>query len=174
MHLGLLIRDAWYTRNFADKLRIWFMPLGWRPADVLNRFPVYKIEDVFSYEKYDTKEPALLKCWYAIQFMVVMIFVTYLFANIQFVGLPQMFWYGGFIFLSIYAFTEQMDHSLSAPWFEGIKLIFGSLLIFISGDWFGASALWVGIPYLIVGYLSFSFILSILIYRSDKKSAIKV
>ncbi len=174
MHLGLLIRDAWYTRNFADKLRIWFMPLGWRPADVQNRFPVYKIEDVFSYEKYDTKEPVLLKCWYAIQFMVVLIFVTYLFANIQFIGLPQMFLYGGFIFLSVYAFTEQMDRSLAAPWFEGIKLIFGSLLIYISGDWFGASALWVGIPYLIVGYLSFSFILSILIYRSAKNSAIKV
>lgn len=26
--------DAWHTRSWRDKLRIWFMPTGWRPADV--------------------------------------------------------------------------------------------------------------------------------------------
>lgn len=26
--------DAWHTRRWWDKLRIWFMPTGWRPADM--------------------------------------------------------------------------------------------------------------------------------------------
>ncbi|MEZ4789656.1 MAG: sterol desaturase family protein [Flavobacteriales bacterium] len=26
--------DAWHTRSWWDKLRIWFMPTGWRPADL--------------------------------------------------------------------------------------------------------------------------------------------
>lgn len=29
-----LVSDAWRTRSWRDKLRIWFMPTGWRPADV--------------------------------------------------------------------------------------------------------------------------------------------
>lgn len=34
-----LFKDAWYTRSFADKLRVFLKPPGWRPADVAARFP---------------------------------------------------------------------------------------------------------------------------------------
>lgn len=34
-----LAHDSWHTRNWPDKLRIWFKPPGWRPADVAQRFP---------------------------------------------------------------------------------------------------------------------------------------
>ncbi|MDM7950945.1 lysoplasmalogenase family protein [Hydrogenophaga sp.] len=34
-----LARDSWHTRRWADKLRVWFRPPGWRPADVSQRFP---------------------------------------------------------------------------------------------------------------------------------------
>ena len=116
----------------------------------------------------------LVKCWFAFQLLMVLMFLTYWFANIQSIGLNQMFWYGSFIFLSIYAITEQMDHSLTAPWFEGLRLAFGVLVIVFTGDWFGVSAFWTGAPFLIVTYLTFSFILSVLIYRSDKNSSITV
>ena len=46
MHMWLLIKDAWHTQNLVDKFKIWFMPLGWRPLDVSEKYPVYKIEDV--------------------------------------------------------------------------------------------------------------------------------
>ncbi len=34
-----LLKDSWHTRSWADKLRVWFKPPGWRPADVARRFP---------------------------------------------------------------------------------------------------------------------------------------
>ena len=34
-----LARDSWHARNWIDKLRVWFKPPGWRPADVAARFP---------------------------------------------------------------------------------------------------------------------------------------
>jgi alkylglycerol monooxygenase len=34
-----LAKDAWHARSWADKLRVWFKPPGWRPADVAARFP---------------------------------------------------------------------------------------------------------------------------------------
>ncbi|MEL6257067.1 MAG: sterol desaturase family protein, partial [Bacteroidota bacterium] len=54
MHVWLLMKDAWRANSWWDKLRIWFMPLGWRPEDVKEKYPVYKIEDVYNYEKYDS------------------------------------------------------------------------------------------------------------------------
>lgn len=34
-----LAKDAWRARRWRDKLRVWFAPPGWRPADVVERFP---------------------------------------------------------------------------------------------------------------------------------------
>ncbi|AMO23593.1 hypothetical protein GCM10027034_38690 [Ramlibacter solisilvae] len=34
-----LAKDCWHARSWADKLRVWFKPPGWRPADVAARFP---------------------------------------------------------------------------------------------------------------------------------------
>jgi hypothetical protein len=34
-----LALDAWRARSWADKLRVWLKPPGWRPADVAARWP---------------------------------------------------------------------------------------------------------------------------------------
>lgn len=34
-----LAHDSWHARRWGDKLRVWFKPPGWRPADVAERFP---------------------------------------------------------------------------------------------------------------------------------------
>ncbi|MDI1274348.1 lysoplasmalogenase family protein [Polaromonas sp.] len=34
-----LAKDSWHASNWGDKLRVWFKPPGWRPADVAARFP---------------------------------------------------------------------------------------------------------------------------------------
>lgn len=34
-----LLKDSWHARSWADKVRVWFKPPGWRPADVAARFP---------------------------------------------------------------------------------------------------------------------------------------
>lgn len=34
-----LVRDAWHTRRWRDKLGVWFKAPGWRPDDVAARFP---------------------------------------------------------------------------------------------------------------------------------------
>jgi uncharacterized membrane protein YhhN len=46
-----LLKDSWLTRSWADKLRVWFKPPGWRPADVAARFaaPAFDIAQVQRY-----------------------------------------------------------------------------------------------------------------------------
>lgn len=34
-----LAHDSWHARRWADKMRVWLKPPGWRPADVAARFP---------------------------------------------------------------------------------------------------------------------------------------
>jgi alkylglycerol monooxygenase len=34
-----LAQDSWHASRWGDKLRVWFKPPGWRPADVAARFP---------------------------------------------------------------------------------------------------------------------------------------
>ncbi len=158
-HLWLLIKDAWRAADWRDKLRIWFMPTGWRPADVEARFPVPKIEDPYHFEKYETKASFALHTWTWIQFMAVISLVFYFFANIGRIETQNLFIYGGFIFLSIYSYTEMMDKNRYALAWETAKNTIGLGLIYATGDWFGANKLMPSAT----GIISVYFVLSTLI-----------
>ncbi|MEP6926185.1 MAG: sterol desaturase family protein [Ginsengibacter sp.] len=173
IHLWLLIKDAWHTKMWKDKLRIWLMPTGWRPDDVAEKFPVYKIEDVYNFEKYSTQYSPALLTWSWVQLTMLLITISYLFANIAAIGTPGIFFYGLFIFLNVYAYSELMDRNRYAFFWEMIKNIIGCAIIYKTGDWFGASIFFAGINYLIVAW----FIVSTLVtawfvfidFRSEKK-----
>ena len=47
-----LAHDSWHARHWTDKLKVWFMPPGWRPADVAQRFPKPPF-DLRRVERYD-------------------------------------------------------------------------------------------------------------------------
>lgn len=156
-HLWLLIKDAWRAKNVKDKFRIWFMPTGWRPADVAEKYPVYKIADVYHFEKYNPPTSNNLYVWAWLQVAVTLLFVSYLFGNIGEIGTPQMFFYGAFVFLHVYAYSELMDKHKYALLWELIKCTFGAGIIIYYGDWFGASKFISWINVAIIGYFIFSF-----------------
>ncbi len=169
IHLGLLIKDAWRTKNWKDKFRIWFMPTGWRPSDVAVNYPVFKIEDVYHFEKYDTKNSTLFDIWVWIQLFVLFAFVSHFFAHIADISSPGMFIYGGFLFLFVYAYTEQMDKSNIGWIWEIAKSSSGFCIIFLTGDWFGANKYYGGISLLIAVYLFLSTLLSFYFQITEAK-----
>lgn len=161
MHLWLLIKDAWHAKNWKDKLRIWFMPTGWRPTDVAEKFPVYKIEDVYHFEKYDTGHSKPMIIWSWIQLAATLLFISYLFGNIAAIGSPDMFIYGTFVFIQVYAYTETMDRSKYAWIWEGLKMIVGLSILIQNNDWFGLSQYTsLAIP-ILSGYFVISFFVSV-------------
>jgi len=160
-HLFLLISDAWRTQNWNDKLRIWFMPTGWRPADVAEKYPVYKIEDVYDFEKYNPVSSKALQTWSFMQLFILLGFISYLFGNLASIGSPGIFLYGLFIFAYIYAMTELMDGNPNAYIWEGIKLVIGVYLIMNTNGWFGAEKLFQYIPHIVFAYLLAAMYLSI-------------
>lgn len=160
-HIWLLIKDAWRTKRGWDKCRIWFMPTGWRPADVAEKYPVEKIENVFDFDKYDPKASTALHIWCWFQLVALLLFISYLFGNIAAVGIPNMFIYGGFIFLFVYALTELMDRHVWCIFFETIKAGFGIWFINYFGDWFGTDNLIRGISNWIVVYFIISWLVTL-------------
>lgn len=157
MHLWLLIKDAWRAEKLEDKFKIWFMPLGWRPADIAEKFPVEKIKDVYTYQKYNPANAKGLIGWSWFQLVALLLFISYLFGNLASIGTPNIFLYGAFIFLTIYALTDLMDNNFSSIYWEGVRGAFGIYLIVANGDWFGANNFVNGISNVLIAY----FILSI-------------
>jgi|SRR6218665_3230593 len=159
-HVWLMIQDTWRTESWSEKLKLWFKPTGYRPADVADRFPVYKIANVYDFQKYTTAAPPGFKAWCWFQLLMLLFFVSYLFGNIA--GIKEIdtgliFWYGGFIFLSVYALTDLMDGNLSSIAWEILRSGSGIWFLISRKDWFGASAYIPSIVYILAGY----FILSI-------------
>ncbi len=152
-HLSLLMKDAWYTNSWIDKLRIWFMPTGWRPADVAEKYPIEIITDPYSYEKYDPQVSRLLHIWSWVQFILANIFITHMLMYFADIGFPDLFYYGAFLFMMIYAYSALMDKETSAIWFEIIKSAYGLWLVYTMGDWFGLSVAMPWSTILIVVYL---------------------
>ena len=159
MHLWLLIKDAWHAQNLKDKFRIWFMPTGWRPADVAEKYPVYKISDVYHFNKYDTKGNTAFHAWAWVQITLTLLFISYLFGNIKLINDLNSFYiyiYGAFVFIMVYAYTELMDRNPYALFWEAAKNIFGFYILYSQSDWFGAKQFFPYIHFVLAGY----FILS--------------
>ena len=155
-HLWLLIKDAWRTNSVKDKFRIWFMPTGWRPADVEEKYPVHKISDVYHFNKYDPRASSGLHAWCWVQLIALLLFISYFFANIATIGKPEIFIYGGFVFLFVYALTELMDRQEGAIIWEALKMAFGLYALYHSG-WFGAASQYPWVNGLLATYFVLSF-----------------
>jgi hypothetical protein len=152
LHLWLLFKDAWLTKSWKDKFRVWFMPTGWRPADVAATAPVFKIDNVYDFEKYDTVYSKSFLAWTWFQTVLLLLFVSYLFGNIASIGIPGIYIYGTFIFLFVYAFSELMDRNRYAVVWEILKAAAGIGIIYYTGDWFGISTIQPVIKYVLSVY----------------------
>ncbi len=139
-HLWRLIVDAWHTKSIRDKLRIWFMPTGWRPDDVKDRLPRPIIEDVYHFERYRTPASNSLKAYAIFQMTAILFLLIFMFYNYSEIGFDGLLLFGAFVFLGIYGYTTLMDRKPYAVWIELGRSIAALLLIAITGDWFGINS----------------------------------
>ena len=180
-HLWLMMKDAWRTESWKDKFTLWFKPTGYRPSDMIEKYPVYKIEDVFHFNKYAPKASKALQVWSWIQISVVLLLISYLFGNIAVInklGESYIYIYGAFIFVSVYAYTELMDRSVFAIFWELIKNSLGIGIIYIQGDWFGASEFIPGMSIALIAYFIVATLISgwfvYIHFKEDRQQKIAV
>ncbi|GGD34876.1 sterol desaturase [Flavobacterium orientale] len=169
-HLWLLTKDAWHAEKWMDKLKIWFMPTGWRPEHFEEKYPVQKIEDVYHFEKYNPKHSERLKYWSLFQLFATLGLVSYFFANIGILAPLQLLLYGLFVFITIYSYSELMDTNKSALLWEVLKVTFGFGCLYFFNDWFGISN---SLPFgnlLISIYLLLSLVMTFYFVNQEFKS----
>jgi uncharacterized membrane protein YhhN len=68
---GSLLHDSWHARRWSDKLRVWFKPPGWRPADVAARFPKPAF-DIARVQRYDPPASRGVQAFGALQFLLML------------------------------------------------------------------------------------------------------
>ena len=160
-HLWLLITDAWRSENWKDKFTIWFKPTGWRPENFEEKYPVKKIANVYDFEKFGEGHSKKLMYWAIFQAAITLLFISYLYNSIAVIGLPNVFIYGAFIFITVYSYTELMDTRKISIFWEGIRFLFGIGIIAYLGDWFAMNQLFPFASYIIIGYLILSLLVTI-------------
>lgn len=152
-HAYNLAFDAWHAKRFTDKLRIWFMPTGWRPADVAERFERPIIEDVYAYEKYDPKSTLLRRVVVFVQFAMAISLLFYFFALFSELSNTYRLYAGALIFLMVMGYSSLMDGSRWALAFEALRIAFVIGLYLWSSAFFDA----LGLPFtLLVGLSALS------------------
>lgn len=162
-HLLLLIRDAWYTNSWKDRLTLWFRPTGFRPKDVVERFPDYTIDDVYSYQKYNSEKGLVLKTFAWTQLFIHLGLMLLVFNRMSDFSVVQVMWFGGFLFVSIFTFTSILDGSKIAFVGEALKwlvYIFSYLIWeiwFFDGLFDGSRMLFFSYMLLSLGFMIYIF-----------------
>ncbi len=152
-HIWRLIKDAWRTNSYWDKLRIWFMPTGWRPADVKEKYPVKTIEDVYNFKKYKPESSKALKAYSIFQLVVTTAMMLFMFYSYSEIGFSGLLLFGAFVFWSVYGYTTLMDRAKYAVWIEILRGLAGLVLVFLTNDWFGLNVYWSIVVYFVAFYL---------------------
>tara|TARA_Y100000590_G_scaffold467247_1_gene645541 strand:- start:247 stop:1476 length:1230 start_codon:yes stop_codon:yes gene_type:complete len=166
-HIWQLIKDAVRTERVWDKIRIWFMPTGWRPDDVKLKHPVKTIEDPYEQVKYKTENSISLIYWSCIQMSVGLALMFHLLVLSSSVSTPPALLYALFLVVHVFAYTSLLDKRNYGMYFEGIKFILGMVLFVISDlTWFHS-------PNYVSIIMGFYFILSFSITLYFIKTEIK-
>ncbi|AZF50309.1 sterol desaturase family protein [Pseudomonas sp. R2-7-07] len=127
--------DARRTENRWDKLRIWFMRTGWRPADVKARYPITK-PDLARFRKFEVPLDTRQQVYVAVQFAVYVGFGSYLMNFAE--GLPTAALVLGWGAMALGLFTlgvalENRPWALKA---EGVRLGLNLPLVWLA-PWVG-------------------------------------
>ena len=169
-HLWQLLKDAWHAERYFDKLRIWFMPTGWRPSDVKEKFPLLEVTNPAKQLKYNTNNSGWLFAYSWTQLVITHFLLFHLLIIFSSHSNTMNYLYAIVLLLSVFSFTSMLDNSNFAFFAELLKasLVF-ALLSIQDLSWYGLQ----GIPvYLLITYIIFSLVLTFYFQRNEKDDSI--
>lgn len=81
-HWWQLLIDAFRTRSIKNKFLIWFKPTGWRPEDVIEKYPLQK-SDLNHFVKYNPECSQWTKIYILVQFILFLFLSTWFLISMQ-------------------------------------------------------------------------------------------
>jgi hypothetical protein len=129
--------DSWRARSWLDKIKVWFAPPGWRPADVAERFPKREYDLARDFVKFEPPVTPSLSLYVLVQFLALMA------ANSQFLALlPRQaaglnLLYFLFILASLICLGGLLEGRREYAFVEVVRLGLTAGAVFWTGTWFG-------------------------------------
>ena len=139
-----LLADAQRTERWWDKLRIWFMPTGWRPADVAAQSPLHK-PDLSRFKKYEVPLAAPRQLYISLQFGVYIALGSYLLNVGEYLPAPALVLGWGYMAFGLFVLGAGLE---SRPWalkLEGLRLVLNVPLLWLApllGLWPDSALSW--------------------------------
>lgn len=161
-HAYQVAQDAWHASSWRDRLRVWWMPTGWRPQDVDKAYPVAYTEDPHRQVKFETRASRGVEVWSWFQLVLHILLAMHFFSAVGDFPLHQLMFFGVYIFFAVYAYTELMEGSWEALVAESLKALVGFFILYHFGSWYEVSAGWV--TYAMSGYLVLSWMVTVGVY----------
>ena len=176
-HVWLIIQDSFRTKNILDKIKVWFMPTGWRPKDMEEKYPVLylKADDVYHFERYNPTYSKGFQIWSQIHLTVMFVLMGFLFFNIKNLqSNNQYIYYGLFLLFSIFSYTTLMDKKILGVITDCINLLIVSYIVFSNQDWFGVNQFINNGHFLVLSFFVLETIAAIYFYFAEFKNEMKV
>ncbi len=148
-----MARDAWHTRRWWDKCRIWFMPTGWRPADVDSQLPVDKC-DLQGFHKYDPQVDGVTRAYAMFQLALAVPLLVYFLLHFQ--GLSYTLVLLGFVMITLpLVTTAWLLEGRRRKW-ELIRLVVSVAGCVLAWPIMAPSSVWVFGGYLVLNGVAYA------------------
>lgn len=145
-----LWQDARRAGSLWDKLRVWFMPTGWRPADVAARYPHGK-QDLALFRKFEVALGRPQQAYVAAQFVVYLALGSYLMGVAERVPTAALVLGWSLMAFGLFVLGALLENRPWATRLEQVRLVASAPALYLAG----ASGLAVVVPlawFLLVAY----------------------
>jgi len=115
-----LMKDCWRTRNWIDKILLWFKPTGWRPADMQQRYPLARV-DLQQFQKYEVALTAGHKYYALFQHILILAITLVFLLELDNYGLSQRLLICALIIFSCYSVAAVLERRSLAVYLEWLK-----------------------------------------------------
>jgi sterol desaturase/sphingolipid hydroxylase (fatty acid hydroxylase superfamily) len=133
----IMLRDCWHTRSWRDKLRVWYAPPGWRPADVSHRFPKPPYDPHRDFLRFDPQRTLFLSIYVLVQFGAILVAHSHFLAVLPQQSLAANAMYFVFLVVSLAILGGLLENRRVFRVMESIRLLGSAAFIIAMGGWFG-------------------------------------
>ena len=132
-----MAKDSWHACSWADKMRVWFAPPGWRPADVAARFPMTLYDPHVDFVKCDPPRNLLLSVYGLVLFVVLIAANSHFLALLPTAPSALNIVYFLFILGTLVCLGGVLENRREFLIAEVARLTTTALVVLTTGAWFG-------------------------------------
>ena len=135
----MMLQDCLNARSWRDKLRVWYAPPGWRPADVAARFPKPPYDPRRDFERYDPPRRLAWSLYVLVQFTALLVFHSEFLGMLAKRSTPWNVAYFLFYVVSLVLLGGLLENRKIFLPLEAGRLLAIATWVIAGGGWFGTS-----------------------------------